>query len=175
MTIKRRIEEVDSNGHTRVIVEEPEVVDAQHNAAAERRTDVVRSTGSSADLVRGTLRMISALVAVTVVALETLLLFRFGFLLGGANPNNGFVDFIYDATGWLVEPFEGIASTSASGDGVFDPATVIAMAVVLAAGILVMLVLWAISTFPTHSTEHAATSETEYESLAARERDRTYS
>ena len=103
------------------------------------------------------------------------MLFRFGFLLGGANPNNGFVDFIYDATNWLVEPFDDIASASASGDGVFDPATVIAMAVVLAAGVLTMLALWAISTFPTHSTEHAATSETEYESLAARERDRTYS
>jgi hypothetical protein len=174
MTIKRRVEETDAEGRTRVTVEEPTVTNEQHDAAVQERTDHVRTTGSAADLMRGTIRTLTAIVAVAIVALETLLLFRFVFLLTGANPSNNFVDFIYDASNWLVDPFEGIADPSTSGDGVFDPATVIAMAVVLAAGLLIMLALWAISTFPSPSTERTATSRSSYESQEARERDQTY-
>jgi|SRR5687767_6915521 len=65
--------------------------------------------------------------------IEILLAFRFVLKVLGANPESGFVDFIYTLTGILTGPFDsifGVASTK-SGDikSVFEPSILVAMAV----------------------------------------------
>ena len=54
---------------------------------------------------------------------------RFVLLLLGANPNAGFTNFIYDITGPLVAPFEGIFGAPDVESGIFDPASLVAIVV----------------------------------------------
>lgn len=65
--------------------------------------------------------------------IEVLLAFRFIFRLLGANPLSGFVSFIYSITGIFIAPFWGIfnsfVSNGLAARSVFEPATVIGMAV----------------------------------------------
>jgi hypothetical protein len=83
--------------------------------------------------------MLALWVAIALATVETLLGFRLAFLIGEANSANGFVEFIYDVTDPLVEPFQGIiANDTLSNGGIFEPATVIAMVVYLAAAALVI-------------------------------------
>ena len=73
----------------------------------------------------------------------TALLLRFVFLLLGANPLNGFVDFIYDFTGPFVAPFRGIFGTTiaTSGQHILEWATLVAIAVYsIAAALIVQLI-----------------------------------
>lgn len=144
--------------HGRYVQEETEIVREahvdepahdDHGDAVQAEEETVVYAPSSWDVARGWVRTLAIWVAVALVFVETLLAFRLAFLLGDANPNDGFVDFIYDASGPLVDPFEGIASQSAvDGGGVFDPATLIAMIVYLVAAVLVMLVIWAATAGP---------------------------
>ena len=65
--------------------------------------------------------------------IEIILILRFVLKLLGANPSNGFVDFIYSVTGVLTAPFDsifGVAKTQA-GDvsSVFEPSILVAAAV----------------------------------------------
>jgi hypothetical protein len=120
--------------------------DAENTAVTDEETVVYAP--NSWDLARGWVRTLTLWVALGLVIVETLLAFRFGFLLANANQNNGFVDFIYDTSDPLAEPFEGIASTSAVDGGVFDPATLIAMIVYAVAAVLVLLVIWASTAGP---------------------------
>lgn len=62
-----------------------------------------------------------------------LLSFRFVLALLGANPNNGFVDFIYSLSQPFVAPFFGIFSydSTYTGVGRFELYTLIAIAVYL--------------------------------------------
>ena len=71
----------------------------------------------------------------------TLLLFRLGFKLTGANPVSGFVSFIYAVTGLFIMPFVGIfhqaTSTGVEVTAVLEPATLV--------GIIVYIILaWGI-------------------------------
>jgi len=65
--------------------------------------------------------------------IEILLAFRFVLKLLGANPNSGFVDFIYSVSGVLTAPFDNIfnAASATSGDihSVFEPSILVAAAV----------------------------------------------
>jgi len=65
--------------------------------------------------------------------LDVLLAFRFILQLLGANPSNGFVDFIYNLSAVFVTPFIGIFNESlargAVTTSVFEPATLIAFIV----------------------------------------------
>ena len=65
--------------------------------------------------------------------LNVLLAFRFILQLLGANPSNGFVDFIYNLSAIFVTPFIGIFNESlargAVTTSVFEPATLIALVV----------------------------------------------
>lgn len=85
--------------------------------------------------------------------LEVLLLFRFLFKLLGANPDSGFVAFIYSLTKIFLAPFYSIfRSYSTQGietKAVFEPGTLIAMLVyaVIAYGLVRLLELK-----KTHST-----------------------
>lgn len=64
---------------------------------------------------------------------EILLAFRFILKLFGANPNSGFVDFIYSVSGILTAPFDNIFNVAkAKSDdihSVFEPSILVAAAV----------------------------------------------
>ena len=49
--------------------------------------------------------------------------------LAAANPQNDFVAFIYNITGFFVAPFFGITGTPAAGDSVLEIGSIIAMVV----------------------------------------------
>jgi len=168
MTVRRTTEEVDEYGHQATVVDQTN--DHHEDAAVAGSEEVVETHADGSEVVRGVFRTVAALVGVATVALLTLLAFRFGFLMAGANPTNGFVDFIYDASDWLVDPFEGIASTSRVGDdGIFDPATLIAMAVVVAVGMLIIMVLWALTSIPSTGQRYSA-SRTQHSTRAVHDK-----
>lgn len=62
-----------------------------------------------------------------------LLAIRFVLKLAGANPNSGFVDFIYSASGILSAPFDNIfgvaKATTGNTTSVFEPSILVAIAV----------------------------------------------
>jgi hypothetical protein len=74
--------------------------------------------------------------------IEVLLVFRFIFKLLGANPQNGFVAFLYTVSGIFAAPFSGIfnsfVSSGLASKSVFEPAAIIGMIVyaVIAWGII---------------------------------------
>lgn len=70
-----------------------------------------------------------------------LLAFRFVLKLLGANPNSGFVDFIYAVSGVLTTPFDNIFGVTSTTNGevssVFEPS-------ILVAGAVYVLIGWGI-------------------------------
>jgi len=147
---KRIVHEDDTPTRREEVVYESNDVsrdESVHDEVVEQR-----AVSDPWDVTRNIVRTIG-LVAIAILAVvETLLAFRLGFLAAAANPNNDFVNFIYDATGWLVEPFEGIiANDAVDGGGVFEWATVIAMAVYFVATILFVILLTALTSFPSSS------------------------
>src|SRR5437870_5253804 len=86
---------------------------------------------------------VAAGIGISLAAVEVMLGFRLGFLLAGANPSNGFVDFIYDISDPLAEPFQGIVSNRGVDGGTFEPASIIAMLVYLVAGALLIALILA--------------------------------
>ena len=87
--------------------------------------------------------MFAAWIGISLAVVEVILGFRLGFLLAGANPSNGFVDFIYDISDPLAEPFQGIVSNRGVDGGTFEPASIIAMLVYLVAGALLIALILA--------------------------------
>jgi uncharacterized membrane protein len=85
------------------------------------------------------------LAGAVVGIIEAVLAFRLVFKLLGANPANGFVHGVYAVTQFFVGAFAGIFSQTAMGApnaiAVFEPATVIGMAVVALIGWFVLKVL----------------------------------
>ena len=96
------------------------------------------------NLARGWVRSLGAVIMVALAVVETLLLGRLGFLLAEANANNGFVNFIYDVSKPLAEPFQGIVANS----GNLEYASVIAMGVYAVAALLLIAALFAITAGP---------------------------
>src|SRR3989442_3489846 len=166
MTIRRRIEEVDEDGRRSIMIKEEPMMTRASNDEMVTEEQVTRSDGWN--LARGFVRTFGLWVLAALAIVETLLGFRLGFLLAGANPANGFVDFIYDVSGPLADPFGGIASNRAvSGDGIFESASLIAMIVYAVAALLVIAVLWAITAFPSPSGERSAVTRTRHQERAA--------
>lgn len=86
----------------------------------------------AAELVKGLTNFFIGIV-------EVFLGVRFLFRLLGANPNNGFVSWLYDVSGQLLEPFRGIFPVEAVEPGyVLEFSTLFAM---VAYGLLGFLVL----------------------------------
>lgn len=77
--------------------------------------------------------------------IDTLLLFRIGLKLFGANAGSYFVNFVYSLTKFFIMPFEGIfrrvSSDTAGINLVIEPATIVAIIVygVLALGIVKLI------------------------------------
>jgi hypothetical protein len=135
----------------------------------DREVEVVRSRGSAWDMAAGRLRAFGFWIGAALAVLETALAFRLGFLAGGANPSNGFVDFVYDLSGPFVGPFEGIFSNRAVDGGVFEPAALIAMIVYLAAALLLVGALWALTAGPSPTGERSVVSRSRRQTSAVRE------
>jgi hypothetical protein len=90
------------------------------------------------------LKLAYAWLVVALASVEVLLAFRFGFLLVGANRENGFVDIVYSLSKPLVAAFTGIVSGSKLGSGTIDPSVLIAMAAYFAGALVLMSLTWAI-------------------------------
>lgn len=102
-----------------------------------RNSRVETSTAVEAER-QGVRRIVSVIVGLLAI----LLLLRIVFMVLGANDSNGFVNLIYVLTGWMVAPFRNIfpdmTFTALNQNGVFEPGAVIALAVVLLVGWLLM-------------------------------------
>lgn len=77
---------------------------------------------------------VGQLVSLIFGVVVALIAIRFVMLLLGANPDAGFVSFIYSVTGPLVAPFEGIFGAPDVETGVFDPASLVAIPVYAVVG-----------------------------------------
>ncbi|MGI8508711.1 MAG: YggT family protein [Gemmatimonadaceae bacterium] len=60
---------------------------------------------------------------------DALLIIRFAFKLLGASTQASFVSFLYEVTQLLVAPFHGIFNTAASGRYIFEPESLVAIAI----------------------------------------------
>jgi uncharacterized protein YggT (Ycf19 family) len=122
----RRID--DHDDYVEQVDEEELVVEEPH-----------QTSGASAFL--ATIAWTVGIIGIVVVAL---LAFRLGFEMGDANPNSNAVDAIYDLTGPLVQPFQGVADANQlDNGGIFYPETAIAMGAYLVAAALLMITLYA--------------------------------
>jgi len=128
---------------------------------------ITRSGGWN--LARGFVRTFGLWVLAALAIVETLLGFRLGFLLAGANSANGFVDFIYDVSKPLANPFGGIATNRTIDGGVFESASLIAMIVYAVGAMLLIAVLWAMTAFPSPTRERSAVTRTRHQERAAHE------
>ncbi|HEY7268999.1 MAG TPA: hypothetical protein VH951_04155 [Dehalococcoidia bacterium] len=91
-------------------------------------------------------RLWNAWLMVALGFVEALLAFRLGFLLAGANPQNGFVDLVYHFSKPLVAPFNGIIAPDKLGTtGVIEPSILVAMVVYIVAAVLTVSIAWAIT------------------------------
>jgi hypothetical protein len=156
------VEQVDQNGRRRIIIDDdaPVLGDGQihdREVVAEEE-DVVQTRGSRWDLATGWVRTLGLWIIVVLAVVETALAFRLGLLLAGANPSNGFVDFIYDTSGPLAGPFEGILTNRSVDRGVLEPSSAIAMIVYLAAALLLAAILWALTAGPSPAGERSEVS-----------------
>lgn len=163
--MQRRLEDVDQNGRRRVILTEDPPLSIGDEVIGEE--EVVEAPPEPWGVARGRLRTLVAFVAVALASVESLLAFRLVFLLIGANGANGFVDFIYDVSGALTHPFNGIVARKSFDGGVFEPATLIGMVVYAALAALVMALLWVASSAPSTTGQRAVTTRTRLRSPAA--------
>jgi YggT family protein len=148
MAIRRQAEEVeDEHGRHATDVEERDVRRPVHDEAVAE-DEVVTASPGPWNVARGWIRVLAALLGVALVAVETAIGFRLAFLLGNANAANGFVDFIYDVTDPLVEPFQGIIANEAVDGGILEPASVIAMVVYLAGAALLIAAILILTSGP---------------------------
>lgn len=115
-------------------------------AAADRASEAVPAQRRGRGFAKTLVRLLVLPAAYGLAVVETILGFRLAFLMAGANPNNDFVDFIYQSGDPLAEPFQGLlASKTVDGGafeqasaGVFEPANAIAMGVYMAVGFVLI-------------------------------------
>jgi hypothetical protein len=99
------------------------------------------TSGDGTRAVRHWTTIVSLWAGLILLVVEGILALRFILKLAGAAPN-GFTDFIYDLSGPLVQPFQGIFDTRTVGDdGVFEPEIIMAMVVYALAALLLGAVL----------------------------------
>ena len=158
MAIRKDIETGDERRNVTVVEEAQPAV--QGHAERVAHTDDVRTTRpDSFTLARGWMRTFNLFVGFLLLVLESALAFRLAFQLGGANSTNGFVDFIYDVSHPFQAPFAGIANHSTSGSTVFEPETVIAMAVWAAVTLLLIVFVSVITSAPAPSERESVSRD----------------
>jgi hypothetical protein len=72
---------------------------------------------------------INTVLFAVLAGLLTLLALRFTLLAFSANPNSGFVDFIYDFSGFFMEPFENAFANRTWDEGIIEVNSLLAMGV----------------------------------------------
>jgi len=153
MTIRRQDEgTADESGRRTAAADTPV---ARDDSVVEEQ--VVHSPAGGWNLARGWVRSLGAVILVALAIVEALLVFRLGFLLANANSNNGFVDFIYDLSKPLAAPFQGIVADT----GNLEYASPIAMGVYAVAALLLIAVLFAITSGPSAAGEKVVSSRTQ--------------
>ena len=153
MTIRRQDEEMPDESSRRTAVADRPI--ARDDSVVEEQ--VVHSPAGGWNLARGWVRSLGAVIMAALAIVETLLVFRLGFLLASANSNNGFVDFIYDLSKPLAAPFQGIVANT----GNLEYASPIAMVVYAVAALLLIAVLFAITSGPSAAGEKVVSSRTQ--------------
>ena len=154
MTIRRQDEDItDGSGQRTATVEDRPIV--RDDSVVEEQ--VVHSSAGGWNLARGWVRSLGAVIMVALAVVETVLVGRLAFLLAEANATNGFVNFIYDVSKPLAEPFQGIVANS----GNLEYASPIAMVVYAVAALLLIAVLFAITAGPSAAGEKVVTSRTD--------------
>lgn len=145
--------------HPVAVVDDPVIVRDHREAVAERgQTVTTRPDGYT--LAKAWMRTFNMIVGFFLLLLETALVFRLAFKLSGANAGNGFVSFIYDVSNPFISPFKGIANQTTSGDGIFEPETVIAMGVWAVAAIILVVLVNIVTSAPAPAQHESVTSET---------------
>jgi uncharacterized protein YggT (Ycf19 family) len=153
MTIRRQDEQMaDESGRRTVVADRPT---ARDDSVVEEQ--VVHSPAGGWNLARGWVRSLGAVIMAALAIVETLLVFRLGFLLASANSNNGFVNFIYDVSKPLAAPFQGIIANT----GNLEYASPIAMVVYAVAALLLIAVLFAVTSGPSAAGEKVVSSRTQ--------------
>lgn len=153
MTIQRQDEEIVGESGRQPVVEDRPV--ARNDTVVEEQ--VTHSPAGGWNLARGWVRSLGAVIMVALAVVETLLVFRLGFLLAEANSSNGFVNFIYDVSKPLAAPFQGIIADS----GNLEFASPIAMVVYAVAALLLIAALFAITAGPSAAGEKVVTSRSQ--------------
>ena len=154
MTTRTQDEETaDDNERRRVAEDRP--IAREDNERVEEK--VVSSSGGGWNLARGWIRSLDGVIMAALTVVETLLVFRLGFLLAEANPTSGFVNFIYNISRPLAAPFQGIVANR----GNLESASLIAMAVYAVAALLLIVVLSAITAGPSATGEKVVTSRSQ--------------
>jgi len=174
MALGRRTEKVeDERGRHATAVREREYVHEPTTHAARNEVDaeeqVTTATPSASSLARGWIGVFAAWIGISLAAVEVILGFRLGFLLAGANPSNGFVDFIYDISDPLTEPFQGIVSNRGVDGSTFEPASIIAMLVYLVAGALLIALILAMRSGLAPHGDRVVSSRTRHRERVAHE------
>ena len=160
MTILKQDEESADDGGRQTAVADQLM--ARDDSIIEEQ--VLHSPAGGWDLARGWVRSLGAVIMVALAVVETLLVFRLGFLLAEANSSNGFVNFIYDVSKPLAEPFQGIAANS----GNLEYASAIAMGVYAVAALLLIAAVFALTPGPSGAGEKVVTSRTRRSERAVR-------
>jgi uncharacterized protein YggT (Ycf19 family) len=99
---------------------------------------------------RSTADWISGLISLVIGVIAILLAIRIVLKLLAANPDSGFTQFIYNITGPLARPFQNIFGTPAAGNGaVFEVSSILAIAIYLLVGWLLIKLVQLIIDRPT--------------------------
>jgi len=158
MAIRRDSESVDGRP-TATVVDDADRPALGHAERVAHTEDVQTTRIGGYALARAWMRTFNLFVGFLLLVLETVLAFRLAFQLAGANAANGFVDFIYDVSHPFQAPFAGIANHSTSGSTVFEPETVIAMAVWAVVTILLVVFVKVITTAPAPSERESVSRD----------------
>ena len=153
MTIRTQDEEMTDGSIRQTAVADRPIV--RDDSVVEEQ--VVHSSAGGWDLARGWIRSLDGVIMAALTVVETLLVFRLGFLLAEANPTSGFVNFIYNISRPLAAPFQGIVANR----GNLELASLIAIGVYAVAALLLIVVLSAITAGPSATGEKVVTSRTQ--------------
>ena len=127
-------------------LEESEEKTKETEVSQKGDTQIVREKTSATSSDENRLTVINGIWLVLGIV-EVLLAFRFVLKLLGANPNSGFVNFVYSISGPLNAPFRGIFTTPTTQGNittsVFETSTVVAIIVyaIIAWGIVKLATL----------------------------------
>ena len=137
---EERWERVDHEVHTEP-QSDPSTNPALRPAEAAREEHYSRIT-----VVRGYDPRVERVIWFIVAVIGSLLAIRFFMKLLGASYQADFVRFMYGVTAPLVAPFRGIFQSSGSGTYVFEPESLIAIAIYLLIGWGVVALIRIVST-----------------------------